>query len=46
MYLPGDIHDTRRVSSDVLMLRFTSCDLKVEDREGRMTRYAPNLAAR
>jgi hypothetical protein len=40
VYLPGDIHDTRCVSSDVLMLRFTSCDLKVEDREGRMTRYA------
>lgn len=40
VYLPGDIHDTRCLSSDVLMLRFTSCDLKVEDREGRMTRYA------
>lgn len=39
VYLPGDIHDTRCVSSDVLMLRLTSCDLKVEDREGRMTRY-------
>lgn len=39
VYLPGDIHDTRCLSSDVLMLRFTSCDLKVEDREGRLTRY-------
>jgi hypothetical protein len=46
VYLPGDIHDTRCVSSDVLMLRFTSCDLKVEDREGRMTRYALDLVAR
>lgn len=39
VYLPGDIHDTRCVSSEVLMLRLTSCDLKVEDREGRLTRY-------
>jgi hypothetical protein len=45
VYLPGDIHDTRCVSSDVLMLRFTSCDLKVEDREGRLTRYALDPAA-
>jgi hypothetical protein len=41
VYLPGDIHDTRCLSTDVLMVRLTSCDLKVEDREGRMTRYAP-----
>ncbi len=39
VYLPGDIHDTRCVSSDVLMLRLTSCDLKVEEREGRMKRF-------
>jgi len=39
VYLPGDIHDTHCLSRDALMLRFTSCDLKVEDREGRMTRY-------
>jgi hypothetical protein len=39
VYLPGDIHDTRCVSSDVLMLRLTSRDLKIEEREGRMTRY-------
>ncbi len=45
VYLPGEIHDTRCVSSDVLMLRFTSCDLKVEDREGRLTRYALDPAA-
>jgi hypothetical protein len=39
VYLPGDIHDTRCISSEVLMLRLTSCDLKIEDREGRITRY-------
>ncbi|MFO0555986.1 MAG: hypothetical protein U0271_46845 [Polyangiaceae bacterium] len=39
VYLPGDIHDTRCVSDSVLMLRFTSCDLKREAREGRLTRY-------
>lgn len=46
VYLPGDIHDTRCLSDDVLMLRLTSCDLKVEAREGRMTRYALDPAAR
>jgi len=40
VYLPGDIHDTRCVSDQVLMLRLTSCDLKQEDRLGHMTRYA------
>ncbi len=39
VYLPGDIHDTRRVSGEALMLRFTSCDLKVEEAEGRLKRY-------
>jgi hypothetical protein len=39
VYLPGDIHDTRCVSSEVLMLRLTSCDLKLEDREGRIRRW-------
>ncbi|MFT3771066.1 MAG: hypothetical protein QM820_37095 [Minicystis sp.] len=46
VYLPGDIHDTRCLSRDVLMLRFTSCDLKVEEREGRLTRYELDPAAR
>lgn len=46
VYLPGDIHDTRCLSSDVLMLRLTSCDLKVEDREGRLTRYELDPTAR
>ena len=39
VYLPGDIHDTRCISKNVVMLRLTSCDLKVEDREGRLIRY-------
>lgn len=39
VYLPGDIHDTRCISGTTLMYRFTSCDLKREDQEGRMTRY-------
>jgi hypothetical protein len=38
-YLPGDIHDTRCVSSSVLMLRLTSCDLKMEKQEGRMHQF-------
>lgn len=39
-YLPGDIHDTRCVSDTSLLFRFTDRDLKVEDREHRLTRYA------
>ncbi len=39
VFLPGDIHDTRAISSSVVIFRFTSCDLKKEDREGRMIRY-------
>lgn len=39
-YLPGDIHDTRCLSDTALLFRFTERDLKVEDREGRLTRYA------
>lgn len=46
VYLPGDIHDTRCVSNDVLMFRFTSCDLKVEAREGRLTRFAIDSSPR
>ncbi|MFO0662955.1 MAG: hypothetical protein U0174_03335 [Polyangiaceae bacterium] len=36
VYLPGDIHDTRCLSSSLLLYRFTSRDLKQE----RVTRYA------
>lgn len=39
VYLPGDIHDTRCISPKALLFRFTSCDLKRESKEGRMTRY-------
>jgi len=39
VYLPGDIHDTRNISKSALLLRFTSCDLKRERKEGRMTQY-------
>ena len=39
-YLPGDIHDTKCLSSSVLMLRLTSCDLKEEMKAGRMKIYA------
>lgn len=39
VYLPEDVHDTRCISDSVLMLRLSSCDLKKEDREGRMRRY-------
>ncbi|MGE0762979.1 MAG: hypothetical protein AB7N80_06855 [Bdellovibrionales bacterium] len=40
IFLPGDIHDTRCVSSSVLMLRLTSCDLRKELEAKRMNRYA------
>lgn len=40
VYLPGDIHDTRYLTGEVLVLRFTSCDLAVEEREGWLKRYA------
>lgn len=39
VFLPGDIHDTLCISESVTMLRFSSCDLKKEDSEGRMVRY-------
>jgi hypothetical protein len=39
VFLPKDIHHTRCISDQVIILRFTSCDLKKEDSEGRMIRY-------
>ena len=37
-YLPGDIHDTRCLSDQALVFRFTERDLKREDQvEGRAT---------
>ena len=38
-YLPGDIHDTLCLSETALLFRFTDRDLKVEDRDRRLTRY-------
>ena len=40
VFLPSDIHDTRCVSDSVTILRLTSCDLRKEEREGRMIRYS------
>ena len=40
VYLPGDIHDTRCMTSSALLFRFTERDLQVEDKqEHRVTRY-------
>ncbi len=39
LYFPGDIHETRCLSETVIILRLTSCDLKEEDRLGRMKRF-------
>ena len=41
VYLPGDIHDTRCLTSTALLYRFTERDLRIEDRrDGQVTRYA------
>ena len=39
IYYPSDIHDTKCLSQNALILRLTSCDLKVEEAEGRMKRF-------
>lgn len=40
VYLPGDIHDTRCMTSSALLFRFTERDLRIEDKqEHRVTRY-------
>lgn len=39
IYFPGEIHDTRCLSEDAVILRLTSADLKEEERLGRMHRY-------
>lgn len=39
-YLPGDIHDTRCLTEDALVFRFTERDLRHEDQvERRVTRF-------
>jgi hypothetical protein len=40
VYLPGDIHDTRCLTSSALLFRFTETDLRVEDKvHRRLVRY-------
>jgi hypothetical protein len=40
VFLPGDIHDTRCVTGQALLFRFTERDLKKEDKEEhKVTRY-------
>lgn len=39
-YLPGDVHDTRCLSEEALLFRFTERDLRHEDQvERRLTRF-------
>lgn len=39
-YLPGDIHDTRCLTENALLFRFTERDLRHEDQvEGKLTRF-------
>lgn len=39
-YLPGDIHDTRCLTDNALLFRFTERDLRHEDQvEGKLTRF-------
>lgn len=46
LYLPGDIHDTRCISDNALLFRFTERDLRVEDRQHRrLTRYVERNGA-
>ncbi len=45
VYLKGDIHDTRCLTDKVIVLRLTSCDLKVEEKEGRMKRFPLPISA-
>ncbi|PIP93525.1 MAG: hypothetical protein COW00_15185 [Bdellovibrio sp. CG12_big_fil_rev_8_21_14_0_65_39_13] len=39
IYYPGDIHDTKCLSENALIIRLTSCDLSVEEAAGRMKRF-------
>lgn len=40
LYLPGDIHDTRCLTQDALVFRFTERDLRHEDQvENQVTRF-------
>lgn len=39
IYYPGEIHDTKCLSDNAVILRLTSLDLREEERAGRMSRY-------
>lgn len=39
IYYPGEIHDTRSLSDNAVIIRLTSLDLREEERAGRMNRY-------
>lgn len=43
IYYPGEIHDTRCLSNRAVILRFTSRDLRDEERDGRMHRFGDLL---
>lgn len=46
VYLPGDIHDTRCLSDQALLFRFTERDLRAEDRQHhRLIRYVERNGA-
>jgi len=40
VYLPGDIHDTRCLTDSAHLFRFTERDLKLEEAQGHIARYA------
>lgn len=42
VYLQGDIHDTKALADNTLMLRLTSCDFHQEFNAGRLVRYLEN----
>lgn len=42
VYLQGDIHDTKSLQDNTLMLRLTSCDFYQEFKQGRLIRYINN----
>jgi hypothetical protein len=43
LYEVGEIHDTRCLSEIAIIIRFTSCDLNIEQQEGRMLRFKEDV---
>jgi hypothetical protein len=39
IFFPGDIHHTHSIEDGTTILRFTSIDLKLEEKQGRMKRF-------